>query len=170
LSGIKPSGDCRFASSEQTVDAIHCKKTAGYFAPVFQLAFENKRPVSNRREAYVFVEKRAERAKTLEANLEADIGDGQSARGEQLLGSLYASIPEVLMWGLVERSPEEPEKVKPREASFARDLIEIERQVIAFVYEPPSTRQPSVRVGGDRLFKRELVLVSHRRISFARVA
>ena len=115
----------------------------------------------------MFVEKCAERAKTLEANLEADIGDGQSARGEQLLGSLYASIPEVLMWSLVERSPEEPEKMKPREASFARDLIEIERQVIAFVYEPPSTRQPSVRVGGDRLFKRELVLVSHRRISFA---
>jgi len=148
------------------VDPVHRHEAARDFAPRFSLAFEDNCPIRNRRVAYVFVEKRAERAETFEPDLEADIGDGQRARREQLLGSLDASIPQVLMWGLVERSPEEPEKMKPREASFARDLSEIQRQVIAFVYEPPSAGQPSVRVSRDRLFKYEQVLGYHRWISF----
>jgi len=110
----------------------------------------------------MFVEKRAERTKTFKPDLEADVGDGQRARGEQLLRSLDAPIRQVLMRGLVERSPEEPEKMKTREARFTRDLIEIERQMKALVYQPPGAGQPSESVSRYWLYERDLALVFHR--------
>lgn len=166
--GIKRSYARRPASLEHDLsmigDAVHCQEAAGDLAPAFHLVFENKRPVRNWGFSYVFVEKRAERAETLEANLEANVGDRQGARGEQLLRSLYASIGQVLMRSLVERPSEEPEKMKPREAGFTRDLIEIERKMKAFVYESPCTGQPPVRVSRDLLFTRDLALVFHRNL------
>lgn len=128
------------------VDAVHCQEASRDLASVFQLVLENKRTISNWGFPNVFVEKRAERTETFKPDFEADVGDGQRARGEQLLRSLDASIGQVLMRGLVERSPEEPEKMKTREASFTRDLIEIERQMKALVYQPPGAGQPSESV------------------------
>lgn len=66
------------------------------------------------------------------------------------------------MRSLVEGSPEEPEEMKPRETSLTGYLLEIERHVIALVYQAPRACQPKIRVGGDRRSERNLALRFHK--------
>lgn len=65
----------------------------------------------------------------------------------------------------VEGSPEEPKKVKTRQAGLLRYLFKIERQVVAFVYQSPSAGQPMECVSRERFTKPRIRLVIHKHFS-----
>jgi len=59
-------------------------------------------PVVYRGVADAFVEQRAERTQTLEADFETNVGHADAARAEQLFGFLNSSLNQVLPWRGVE--------------------------------------------------------------------
>jgi len=94
----------------------------------------------------MFVKQAAERTQALEANLEADVGDCQRARRQQLLGLLDSAVREVLMRGLVERRAKEPQEMKARQTRRSGNLLEIQRQVIRVIDELARPHQPHIGI------------------------
>ncbi len=76
-----------------------------------------------------FVEQSAEGAETLKADGEADFGDGQVARGEELFGFIDALAHQILMGCFVIGLVEGAEEMKTGEMRRTRHRIEIERLV-----------------------------------------
>src|SRR5262245_41431382 len=75
------------------------------------------------------------------------------------------------MRGCVERFSEEPQEMKWRQAGFAGNLVQIERQVIPLVDKPPCANEPLIGFGRNRgLFRicEDLVL-HHQAVSDAAV-
>ncbi len=109
----------------------------------------------------MFVEQTAERSKTFEANLEADIGNRQSACGEQLLGFFDAPLSQVLMRSLVKNPAEKPQEVISGEAGLAGNLLKIEREVVALIDESPCADEPLIGLDRKHFPRFELTLLLH---------
>ena len=97
----------------------------------------------------MFMEQAAERAETLEADFETNVSYGKATRRQQLFRLLYAPLSEVLMRSLVERAAKESQEVIPRQACFAGDLFEVQRQMVTLVDEPPGADESLVGIRGD---------------------
>lgn len=94
----------------------------------------------------MFVKQATERTETLEAHLKANVGYGQRARREQLLGLLNAAVREVLMRGLVECRAKEPQEMKARQAGRSGNLLEIQRRLIRVIDELARSHKPPIRI------------------------
>ena len=86
-----------------------------------------------------FVEQTAKRAETLKSNFEADIRHAQVLRSQEFLCLLDAALDEISMGRLIECLTEQSQKVVTREAGFAGDLVEVERQVVTKIDKLPGT-------------------------------
>ena len=61
--------------------------------------------------ADVFVKQAAEGAQALEAHFETHIGDREAAGRKQFFSFFDTPFGQVLMWGALERSSKEPQKM-----------------------------------------------------------
>jgi len=102
--------------------------------------------VSDGRMADILVKEAAERAQALEADLEADIRNRQTARREQLFGSFNTPLRQILMGRLLESLSEQSDKMVARETCFARNLIHIKRQIIAVVHKFAGAAQSAINI------------------------
>jgi len=90
----------------------------------------------------------AERAEALEADFETNLGDGKVAGGEQVLRFFETLLGQILMGSFVEGFGEQSQKMIRREKCLSRDLIQIERQIEAFIDIRASEAQAMVNVAG----------------------
>jgi len=101
--------------------------------------------VCRRRMTDAAMKERAERAETLKADFETDIRYAQIVFAEQLLRFLNATMNEVLMRSLVERLPEQSQKVVTRKAGLFGNLIETQRMVVTMIDKITCTTKPLKR-------------------------
>ncbi len=90
----------------------------------------------------------AERAEALEADFETNLGDRKIAGGEQVLRFFETLLGQILMGSFVEGFGEQSQEMIRREKRLGRDLIQIERQIEAFIYICASKTQALVNIVG----------------------
>jgi hypothetical protein len=95
---------------------------------------EDPGTITDGRPADVSMKQAAERTEALEPNFETDIGYRKLTISKHLFGLRYPPLCQILMWCSIERLSEEPEEVISRQTCFARDLIEIEGEMVAVIH------------------------------------
>jgi hypothetical protein len=93
-----------------------------------------------------FVKEAAERAEALKADLEADLRDRQAAGSQKLFGPFNPPLCQVLMRRLPKSLSEQTYEVVARETCPARNLFEVERQVVTIVHKSTSAAKPAENI------------------------
>jgi hypothetical protein len=90
-------------------------------------------------------EQRAEGAETLEADFEADVGDGMIPGRQQLPRALEPALLQVFVRRLLELALELPQEVIARQMRFSGDGVEVQRLIEAVVDEATRAHEPIER-------------------------
>jgi len=94
----------------------------------------------------MFSEQGDKRTKALKTNFETHIGNRDRFRLQQFLCSADPPVGQILVRRFFEGLTKQPMKVIRRNARFARDLIERQREVVTVVYELACPTKPLVDV------------------------
>lgn len=89
--------------------------------------------IDDRRMANVLGKERAERSEALKTHLETDVRHTEFVATQQFFRLLNASFNQILVWGLIEGLPEEPQEVVTREAGLFGNLVETKRVVVTVI-------------------------------------
>src|ERR1051326_1093121 len=119
---------------------VHVKKTSGYLALGFTLLLA----IVCGRITNTLTKQRTERTEALETHFEANIGDGQTAVSEQLLGLFNAPVNQILVRRGRKLFAKPAEKMVAGQTGLLGNLIQVERLLITLVDEPARATEPFV--------------------------
>jgi len=111
--------------------SVHTKKAGWDFALRLSLLFS----IVCGRIADALAKQCAERAEALKTYFEADIGNRQAPVSEQLLRLFNSAVNQILMWSGLKLFAKQTKKMIAGQAGFSRNLIQIDRLLIALVDE-----------------------------------